>query len=130
MARVKPAGWISARFTTFARWLALIANYESPRTTRTTRTAAFGGLSIITSPFTARERRNLPGRRAGRKCLSRGLPCDLDLRSFADPNVNRARSAALTYRRQNDHVHIGRRRRENSTCPAFKPDDDFRHILA
>lgn len=42
---------------------------------------------------------------------SRSVPrdYDLDLRSFADPNVNRARPAALTYRHQNDHVYIGRR---------------------
>lgn len=50
---------------------------------------------------------------------------DLDLRSFADPNVSRER---LTYYRQNDRVYTGRSqataRPGNFTYPAFKPDDD------
>jgi len=44
---------------------------------------------------------------------------DLDLRSLADPDVNRAESVALTYCRQNDHVRVGRH--EKSTCPRLSP---------
>lgn len=126
MARVKSAGWISARFTTFK--FTLIANYESPAMRMVFGFIDNRVLVYRASPPLAR--RNLPGRRDGRKCLPRGLPCDydLDLRSFADPNVNRVRPAALTYCHQNDHVYIGRQC-ENSTFPAFKPDDDFHHIL-
>jgi len=133
MARVKKsAGWISARFTTFE--FTLIANYESPA-----MRTAFEFIDNRVPIYCAsppHERRNLPERRDGRKCLPRGLPRDLDLRSFADPNVNQARSAALTYYHQNDHVYIGRRQRQNSTCPAFNSDDDddddddFHYILA
>lgn len=53
---------------------------------------------------------------------------DLDLRSFADPNVSRE---ALTYCRQNDRVlHTQDDRagngetREFHSYPAFKSDDD------
>lgn len=49
---------------------------------------------------------------------------DLDLRSFADPNVSREHSRTT----QSDRVYTGRpqatARRGNFTDPAFKPDDD------